>query len=72
MLYIMSVSFEHLKNAFCKKPILQYPDTNKPYTLFTAAGNYAYSGILTQAVDDPDDLMPIAYTSDSFSDMQQR
>ena len=38
--------------------------------MFTDASNYAYSGILTQAVDGPDDLRPISYTSGSFSDTQ--
>ena len=30
-------ALEHLKNALCKKPILQYPDVSKPYTFFTDA-----------------------------------
>ena len=55
-------AFQHLKDALCKKPILQFPDKNKQYTLFTDASNYPYSGILTQAVDGQDDLRPIAYT----------
>ena len=40
--------------------------------LFTDASHYAYSGVLTQAVDSPKDLRPIAYTSDSFSNTQQK
>ena len=31
-----------------------------------------FTGILPQAVDGPDDLRPIAYTSGSFSNIQQR
>ena len=65
-------AFEHLKNALCKKCILQYPNISKPYTLLTDTSNYAFSGILTQAVDGPDDLRPIAYTSASFFHTQQR
>ena len=65
-------AFEHLKKALCTRPILQYPSTQKPYIPFTDANNYAHSGILTQAVNDPDDLRPITYTLGSFSDMQQR
>ena len=42
------------------------------HTLFTDASHYAYSGVLTQAVESPEDLRPIAYTSGSLSDMQQR
>ena len=56
----------------CKKPILQYPNIHKPYTLFTDGSNYAYSSVLTQAADVHDDLRPIAYTSGSFSKTQQR
>ena len=44
----------------------------KPYTLFKDASHYAYSGILTQAVDGPNYLRPIAYISGSFYNMQQR
>ena len=62
--------FGHLMNELCKILILQYPNVHKPFTLFTDTGNYAYSGILTQAVDGPDDLRPVSYTSGSFSDTQ--
>ena len=65
-------TFEHLHKALCVKPIIQYPNTEKVYTLFTETSHYAYSGVLTEAVDGPDDLRPITYTSDSFSDKQQR
>ena len=58
--------FDHLKNVLCKQPILQYPSISKPYTLCKDASNYAFSGVLTQAVHDEDDLRPIAYTSGSF------
>ena len=44
----------------------------KLYALFTDASHYAYSGVLTQTVECPEDLRPIAYTSSSFSEMQQR
>ena len=64
-------AFDHLKSVLSKEPILQYPNINKPYILFTDANNYAFSGVLTQAVTSPSDLRPIAYTLGSFSDMQQ-
>ena len=60
-------ALDHLKNAL----ILLYPNRHNPYTLSPYASNYAYSDILIQTVDGPDDLRPIAYTSHSFSDMQQ-
>ena len=65
-------AFDHLKDALCKKPILQYPNVHKPYTLFTDSSSFVYSSILTQAVDGHHDLRPIAYTSGSFSDSQKR
>ena len=54
------------------KSILQCTKTQKQYTLFTDPGHYAYSEVLTQACDGPDDLRPKACTSSSFSDMQER
>ena len=60
------LAFKHLKNALCKKPILQYPDISKLHPLFRDTSNYAYSGILIQAVDRPNDQWPIAYTSGFF------
>ena len=42
-----------------------------PYTLFTDASHYAYSRVLNQAVDSPEYLGPIAYTSGSVTNMQQ-
>ena len=65
-------AFEHLMQALCKEPILQYPNTEKTYTLFTDASHYTHSGVLTQAVESPEDLRPIAYTSGSFLETQQR
>ena len=64
-------SFDHLKSALCRKPILQYPNTNKPYTMLTDASSYAFYSLITEEVDDLNDLRPIAYTSGSFSDMHQ-
>ena len=64
-------AFNHLKNALSKIPILQYSNINKAYTLFIDASNYAFSIIITQAIDVPDDLRLIAYTSGSFLDVKQ-
>ena len=54
------------------KPILEYHKIEKKHTLFTDASYNAYSGVLTQTVDVPDDLWPIVYTSVSFFDTQQK
>ena len=53
-------AFEYLKKALCKEPILQYPNTYKMYTLFINAIQYAYSGVLSRAVESLDNLRPIA------------
>ena len=41
-------SFELLKEALIKEPILRFPDPNKPYILYTDASKYAWSCVLTQ------------------------
>ena len=40
--------FEMLKDALMSAPILKYPDTEKPYTIFTDASKYGWAGVLTQ------------------------
>ena len=35
-------------------PILQYPDPNRPYVLFTDASKYGWAGVLTQPYDEID------------------
>ena len=37
-----------MKNFMISAPILKYPDTNKPYTIFTDAIKYGWAGVLTQ------------------------
>ena len=44
-------ALDYLKEIFCNKPLLQFPDPNKPYILYTDASNNAYSGILCQPVN---------------------
>ena len=60
-------ALDYLKEIFCNKPLLQFPDPNKPYILFTDASNNAYSGILCQPVDSDQDIRPVAYFSDTFT-----
>ena len=33
-------------------PILQYPDPNRPYVLFTDASKYGWAGVLTKLYDE--------------------
>ena len=42
-------SFDVLHSHLANTPIVQLPDHNMPYLLFTDASKYCYSGILTQA-----------------------
>jgi len=50
-------SFDILKNVFCQKPILQYPDFTKPFFLTTDASGTAIDAILSQGQIDKDQLI---------------
>ena len=41
-------SFELLKEALMKEPILRYPNPKDPYILYTDASKYAWACVLTQ------------------------
>ena len=61
-----------LKDMLCSAPILKYPDTSKPYTLYTDASKYGWAGVLTQShtstVDGKSITMdhPMSYVSGLF------
>ena len=65
-----------LKNALMSAPILKYPDTEKPYTIFTDASKYGWAGILTQehtSVINGKEVTtnhPVAYVSGMFHGSQ--
>ena len=42
------LSFQMMKDFMISAPILKYPDTTKPYTIFTDASKYGWAGVLTQ------------------------
>ena len=42
------LAFNMLKDKLCEAPILCYPDSNKPYTLFTDASKHGLASVLTQ------------------------
>ena len=42
------LSFQMLKDTLVLAPILKYPDTSKPYTIFTDASKYGWAGVLMQ------------------------
>ena len=47
--------FELLKETLCMHPILQYPNPNRPYVLFTDASKYGWAGVLMQPYDEIDE-----------------
>ena len=57
----------YLKEMFCSKPILQLPDPNKDYVLYTDASSNAYSGVLCHPQDNDNDIRPVAYFSGTFT-----
>ena len=69
-------SFELLKEALIKEPILRFPDPNKPYTPYTDTSKYAWSCVLTQQyTHDMDNKQivvnhPITYVSGLFKGSQ--
>ena len=70
------ISFQMLKDTLCSAPILKYPDTSKPYTLYTDASKYGWAGVLTQShtstVDGKEITMdhPVSYVSGLFHGSQ--
>ena len=69
-------SFELLKEALIKEPILRFPDPNKPYTLYTDTSKYAWLCVLTQQythdIDNKQIVVnhPITYISGLFKGSQ--
>ena len=57
----------YLKEIFCNKLLLQFPDPNEPYVLYTDVSNNIYSSILCQPVDNDQDIRPVAYFSGTFT-----
>ena len=55
------------RKMFCSKPILQFPNPNKDYVLYTDTSNNAYSGVLCQLQDTVNDIRPVAYFSGTFT-----
>ena len=69
-------SFELLKEALMKEPILKYPDPHEEYILYTDASKYAWAGVLTQEYQYDKDSgkisinHPITYVSGLFKGSQ--
>ena len=60
--------FQILKEFLQQAPILQYPDPQASYILYTDASKYAYAGVLTQHSNGTDH--PITYVSGLFHGSQ--
>ena len=73
---ICDISFQTLKDALCSELILKYPDTSKPYTLYTAAIKYGWAGVLSQShtsfINGKEITMdhPVSYVSGLFQGSQ--
>ena len=63
-------SFMKLKEAIIQAPILQYPDTTKPYIVYTDASDDACGAQLSQIHDGT--KFPVAFLSHTFTDTQRR
>ena len=65
-----------LKDTLVSAPILKYPDTSKPYTIFTDASKYGWARELTQehtSVVDGKEIAtkhPVVYVSGLFHGSQ--
>jgi len=55
-----------LKEAFLKRPVLRYPDTDLPFFVMTDASLVASEAVLMQK-DDNGDLHPCTYYSKTFA-----
>ena len=70
------LAFNMLKDKLCEAPILCYPDSSKPYTLFTDANKHGWAGVLTQEFETEvkgkvlKELHPIAYVNGLFHGSQ--
>ena len=58
---------DYLKEIFCNKPILQFPNPNKDYILYTDASNNAYSSVLCQLQSNDNDIRQVTYFSGTFT-----
>ncbi|EFO88192.1 hypothetical protein CRE_06930 [Caenorhabditis remanei] len=62
-----------LKTALTSKPILSFPNYEKPFHIFTDASSVAQGAVLMQATDtDPRNFHVIAYVSRTLSDEETR
>ena len=63
-------AFMKLKDAIIQAPILRYPDTTKPYIVYTDTSDDACGAQLSQMHKEAE--FPVAFLSHMFTDTQQR
>ena len=63
-------AFMKLKEAIIQAPILRYPDTTKPYIVYTDASDDACGAQLSQIHDKTE--FPVAFLSHTFTDTKRR
>ena len=68
---LQQTAFETLKNVLQSNHVLAYPQTNKPYRLYTDACDYAVGGILVQEGEDGVERV-IQYVSHQLDPTQER
>lgn len=64
-------SFQKLKDAVSRPPVLAIPDYTKPFVLQTDASDRALGSVLLQR-NEEGDLKPVAYYSRKFSESEER
>ena len=70
------LSFQMMKDFMISAPILKYPDTTKPYTIFTDTSKYGWACVLTQehtSVVDGKEVTtnhPVSFVSGMFQGSQ--
>ena len=63
------IAFETIVDLMCSDEILAFPDTSKPYVLYTDASGKAMSAVLFQR-DEKEKLRPIGYWARAFTGTQ--
>ena len=61
------LTLDYLKDVFCNNPILQFPDPNKAYVLYTEASNNVHPSVLCQPISNDKDIRPVTYFSGTFT-----
>ena len=63
-------AFMKLKDAIIQAPIVRYPDTTKPYIMYTDASDNACGAQFSQLHNEAE--FPVAFLSHTFTDTQRR